>query len=154
MILPLKRKTEKNLIYWLGIQFPELTIYPGQAYGLDAEIKLPALVVEASAAQPDEEVNDDAVATVTASVTIITDTRVDGDAAQADSLMETIWEELLREELPDEWHEDIADFPEPGYFLYEIMSGGEDTQYSGDERRDIINLNILCHNLPDPEPEP
>jgi hypothetical protein len=148
-VLSLKRKTEKNFLHFLGEKLAPQVITPGQNYGLDAKIKLPGLILEASEARPDEELGDDAVALVTLTCTVVTDTRVDADSSAADSLSSKVWGELLDEDLPKEFNDPDTELPEPEYHLYEVNWAGEDTQYNGDQRMDILTVHILCHEILD-----
>jgi hypothetical protein len=146
--LPLKRKTEKNFIHLLSQAeaFEGLRILPGQAYGLEARITLPAIIVEASECQPDEELGDDAVGAVTLTASVVTDTRKDLDGAAADAMLAALNELLLDEDLPAIF-EELEGLPEPDWLLYDCEFLGDDTSYDGDERRDILSFRVLCHEL-------
>lgn len=147
--LTLKRKTEKNFFYLIteAAAFAGLRVLPGQSYGLETKkIVLPAIILEASDCQPDKELGDDAVGSVTLTASVLTDTRLDADSTIADSMLSKLNELLLDEELAVGMN-GMEDLPEPDWHLYELEFSGDDTQYDGDERRDILSFKAVCHEL-------
>lgn len=145
--LPLKRKTELNLIAWLTPQFPDYDLLPGRRYGIDTEIRKPAIIISADSFTPQSDIDDDDVGTVTVSLSVITDTREQEHIEVADQLLASLMELLMDERTP-EFIRTWENLPQPDWYVYEINHGGDDTEFDGDDCLDTIKLEFVCHALP------